>query len=659
MRKPTWKITAVILIVVLLIVSLGITFQEYVQAGNGTFYNSNQTIGSGLSQRIALGDLDGDSDLDAFIVNSDTLNGWWRNANGIFSNSGQTPGSIVATYDVALADVNGDTYLDAFLANYGSNEVWLNNGSGVFSNSGQTFGSANSEGVALGDLDADGDMDAFVANLGANTVWLNGENGNPVGTFTDTLQTLGSANSRAVALGDIDGDLDLDAVVANGSASSEASKIWKNDGDGWFTIDAQNLSTDWNYAVSLGDLDNDDDLDIVFSAWTGTPGIWINQGKLQGGDEGDFQLVANLVTGTSLGLDIGDVDADNDLDIILGRYTPAGNEVWLNQGGLQNGIIGTFGDSGQALDNSATYAVALGKLDEDADLDLFFSNFGANQVWFNGTPGVPDPYFDVEARRNDSGDWVYPWAQSGEADVPVKLGSVPNAAINVIARIESQTSVITETLPFAVGQTTASLVVANPQTAMSETVQLSLDSVLAQLLSVEEVTDKLALTFIDAEVGDQSCVLCYADFLLKLMGIDTTFWQLHHLSFPGLEASLSWQYYHAVFENHEEELSTIVATNPGLLWQSFDVFEAWTPGLVAASNGDGNMSIVSDKMVDDAENLLLGIQAEASPALANRIESEMAFLDLDSFRNGTMDDALLQIENQVQYQLFLPIVTKN
>jgi len=140
-----------------------------------------------------------------------------------FTDSGQSLGSSWSV-GVALGDVDGDGDLDAFVANYigQANKVWLNNGSGTFTDSGQSLGSSDSFGVALGDVDGDGDLDAFVANYNQpNKVWLN----NGSGTFTDSGQSLGSSYSWAVALGDVDGDGDLDAFVAN---DSQANKVYDN-----------------------------------------------------------------------------------------------------------------------------------------------------------------------------------------------------------------------------------------------------------------------------------------------------------------------------------------------------------------------------------------------------------------------------------------------
>jgi len=88
----------------------------------------------------------------------------------------------------------------------------------LISDSGQALGNSYSFGVALGDLDGDGDLDAWVANYnGPNRVWINqgGIQGGAAGNFADSSQALGNSDSIDVALGDLDGDGDLDAWVAN------------------------------------------------------------------------------------------------------------------------------------------------------------------------------------------------------------------------------------------------------------------------------------------------------------------------------------------------------------------------------------------------------------------------------------------------------------
>ena len=135
------------------------------------------------------------------------------------------PGERVdATVTTATLNITGEQAI--------SSTVWqfwaaVGGGSGHFADSLQSLGSFTSTAVALGDVDGDGDLDAFVANDGANKVWRN----DGTGTFSDSGQSLGSSVSAGVALGDVDSDGDLDAFVANfgyGHGHGEANRVWLN-----------------------------------------------------------------------------------------------------------------------------------------------------------------------------------------------------------------------------------------------------------------------------------------------------------------------------------------------------------------------------------------------------------------------------------------------
>ena len=77
-----------------------------------------------------------------------------------------------------------------------------------------------------------------------------------------------------MSLGDVDGDGDLDAFVAN---FSQGNRVWLNDGSGSFTDSGQSLGTWWSYSVSLGDVDGDGDLDAFVANWNQGNRVWLNQ----------------------------------------------------------------------------------------------------------------------------------------------------------------------------------------------------------------------------------------------------------------------------------------------------------------------------------------------------------------------------------------------
>lgn len=234
----------------------------------GQFVISTETAGGDNHSRdVALGDIDGDGDLDAIVANDTGANQLLINdGTGSFSLSSiaaaVSQASPVATLDVIIADLNADGHLDVVFANTsGQNELLINNGSGVFSASVLVGGTYSSTAVVSGDLDGDGDLDLIIANASgaANHVLLNqgGVQRGSVGTFVASTISGSNGTSTDVALADIDGDGDLDAIVTNNgwSTSAEKNQLLTNDGSGNFTV--SDLVGDGNPSNSIvfGDLD--------------------------------------------------------------------------------------------------------------------------------------------------------------------------------------------------------------------------------------------------------------------------------------------------------------------------------------------------------------------------------------------------------------------
>jgi hypothetical protein len=353
-----------------------------------SFTDSGQRLGNGSSNDVALGDLDGDGDLDAFVINGqwnieEPNEVWFNDGHGNFTASDQVFGNSKCG-EVALADLDGDGDLDVFIGyyNYISGEpdqVWFNDGTGYFTDSGQRLGHRNG-GVALADLDNDGDIDAFISNHvfsdgtnGGLKIWLNDSTGH----FTDSGQDLGNGNHTSVSLGDVDGDGDIDALVTFNYGQA-GNRIWLNDGHAQFT-QGPLISTTFSADAKLRDLDGDGDLDI-FLTHRGGNKIWLNDGAGHFTDSG--QVLGNSET-SAVGL--GDLDGDGDPDafVLNAVYQSARpNEIWINNG------KGVFTDTGLRPGTNESYDVELGDLDGDGDLDAFVAITGPNKVWINNSTHV-------------------------------------------------------------------------------------------------------------------------------------------------------------------------------------------------------------------------------------------------------------------------------
>ncbi len=368
-------------------------------------------VDSDDTRAVALGDVDGDGDVDAVFGNPGQSRLYRNDGFGRFTDVTAThlPQAWVNTQDLALGDVDGDGDLDLVLGNawmgyYSSAQtsLYLNDGSGSFTDATATNVPVDSDpttSVALGDVDGDGDLDLVIGNGNGtgwgthqNRLYLNGGNG----VFTDATATHLPAQPDAtndVVLGDIDADGDLDLVVANGFFYQgsyywpvihfgEQNRLLRNDGTGVFTdVTSSHLpvDNDWTRAVALGDVDGDGDLDLAFG---NNDSIFQSaQNRLLDNDgTGHFTDVTAarfpVATDKTHALVFADVDGDLDLDLF------AANEFWGAQGNrlFANDGAGTFADATVLrlpIANFHAPDAAFADLDGDLDLDLVAGAFPA------------------------------------------------------------------------------------------------------------------------------------------------------------------------------------------------------------------------------------------------------------------------------------------
>lgn len=232
----------------------------------------SQALGTFFGQDVALGDLDGVAGIDAFVVNDYPHPGlvWLNNGTGIFADPPQEL-SATASRAVALGHLNDDDFLDAFVAVYGPNVVWLNDGNGGFYSSGQELGAGLSYDVALGYIDDDAFLDAVVANDGLyHEVWFGLGNGQ----FDEIPLTFGEGQGFGVALGDLDGNPGVDVVIANADPA-QPNKVWLNDGSGGLSDSELAVGLGATQAVALGTLDATTSLDVFVANYGVESEVWI------------------------------------------------------------------------------------------------------------------------------------------------------------------------------------------------------------------------------------------------------------------------------------------------------------------------------------------------------------------------------------------------
>lgn len=327
----------------------------------------NFTVGDGPYQ-TALGDLDGDGDLDLVCSNSDTGDLSIRLGDGSGSFGAITSVPIgVSPRGTSLADLDGDGDLDLLAVNFvdATVSVVLNGGAG-------TFGAATNLAVGAGpftveaaDVDGDGDLDIITANDTDNSVSVLLNNG---GGVFGTATTLG-VGSRPfdVVPADLDGDGDIDLAATN-FADSDVS-ILLNDGTGAF-IAVGAFGTGTNpISLTATDVDGDADLDLTIANFTSN-----NVTVLYNDGSANFASAANFSAGSRPhSITNADLDGDGDQDLAVANLASNTLSVLLNSGG-------SFTTVGTLATGFSPRSVSAADVDNDGDFDLGVAEFSSNRV---------------------------------------------------------------------------------------------------------------------------------------------------------------------------------------------------------------------------------------------------------------------------------------
>ena len=211
--------------------------------------------------------------------------------------------------------------------------IYKNNGGNWFSLVLNTNIAGTENGSAVwGDYDKDSDLDLLLSGtVGSSGPYFFRVYENRNGTFTPSYSFASSVYNGSISVGDYDSDSDIDVFITGHFTSLYGiSKLYKNNSVSAFSFSEAypgNFTGLKSSTGAFGDYDNDGDLDLFLSGVNvsnETPVIQIYYNTGNGFVEDQYHFLSGVSSATQ---SVGDYDNDGDIDIFISGRNASNNLV--------------------------------------------------------------------------------------------------------------------------------------------------------------------------------------------------------------------------------------------------------------------------------------------------------------------------------------------